>query len=88
MWLITNDWCGMFCAFFTYVVVVTVYLGFIRIGIWDQLLNGDIKAYAHLAVFQTCCFLIFWTHFKCMTTQPGVLPCKQSLKFDILPKEI
>lgn len=31
-------------------------------------------AILHLVVFQYHCLMIFWSHFKCMTTEPGVLP--------------
>lgn len=40
MWLITNDWCGMGCAIATYLIVVVVYIGFIRIGIHEGLQDG------------------------------------------------
>jgi hypothetical protein len=49
-------------------------VGFIRIGLWEQLLAGQTSAYIHLAVFQYHCVMIFWAHFKCMTTDPGSLP--------------
>jgi hypothetical protein len=74
MWLVTNDCCGLACALLTYVIVVTVYLGFVRVGIWEMLQEGDPKAYIHWFIFQILCFMIFWSHFKCMTTQPGILP--------------
>ena len=51
MWLVTNDWCGLACAACTYFIVVFVYFGFIRIGIWEQLVEGDNKAYLHFIVF-------------------------------------
>lgn len=37
MWLVTNDWCGLACAMITYIIVIVVYIGFIRIGIWDEI---------------------------------------------------
>ena len=36
MWLILEE-CGVFCAMFTYFIVVAVYFGFIRIGIWEEI---------------------------------------------------
>lgn len=33
-------------------------------------------AYINLIVFMATCFLIFWCHFKCMTTEPGCIPKK------------
>ena len=64
----------MVCAILTYVIVLTVQVGMIRVGIWEGLLRGDIKSIVNLVVFQYHCMLIFWSHFKCMTTEPGVLP--------------
>ena len=74
---------------FTYFVVVFVYFGFVRIGVWEELLNGDTRAYIHFAVFQYHCFMIFLSHFKCMTTEPGVLPMdREVLHFTKLPLEL
>ena len=46
----------------------------IRVGIWEGLIQGELKSIANLVVFQYHCMMIFWSHFKCMTTEPGVLP--------------
>ncbi len=73
MWIIIEA-AGMICAFLTYVIVLTVQLGFLRIGIWESLLAGEPWAFIHLLIFQYHVALIFWAHFKCMTTEPGVLP--------------
>ena len=69
--------------------MVFVYIGFIRIGIWEQIHDEDPRAILHFAFFQVVCFLIFWTHFKCMTTQPGILsPSIQTLRYSKLPQKI
>jgi hypothetical protein len=73
MWLILEE-CGVVCALFTYFIVTFVYLGFIRIGIWDYIQNNEPIGYMHFVIFQYNCFMIFMSHFKCMTTEPGVLP--------------
>ena len=73
MWLIV-ECAGSICAFLTYVIVLTVTVGMIRVGIWEGLIQGDPKAWIHLIVFEYHCLMIFWSHFKCMTTEPGVLP--------------
>ena len=73
MWLIV-ECAGVICAFLTYVIVLTVQVGMIRVGIWEGLLKGDMKAWIHLFVFQYHCIMIFWSPFKCMTSEPGVLP--------------
>lgn len=73
MWLVCEG-AGAVCAILTYVIVLTVQIGMIRVGLWEGLVVGDTKAFLHLIVFQYHCALIFWSHFKCMTTQPGVLP--------------
>ena len=49
-------------------------MGMIRIGLWEGLVKGDMTSLIHLAIFQYHTTLIFWSHFKCMTTEPGVLP--------------
>ena len=46
----------------------------IRIALWEGLVNGDMSALIHLFIFQYHTTLIYWSHFKCMTTEPGVLP--------------
>lgn len=51
MWLVLNDYCGIGCAIFTYFIVVAVYCGFIRIGIWERIQNGDLSAYVHFTIF-------------------------------------
>ena len=80
-WLIKED-CGAVCAAFTYLIVVGVYFGFIRVGIWEEIQYGDIKGLFHFLIFQFNVFMIFLSHFKCMTTQPGVLPMeKETLQF-------
>ena len=76
MWLITSDCCGLACAIFTYIIVMFVYWGFIRIGIWEGIMGGDVRVLLHYIVFQFNCVMIFWTHWKCMTSEPGVLPKK------------
>ena len=73
MWLVCEG-AGVVCAILTYVIVLTVQVGMIRVGIWEGLLRGDPKSIANLVIFQYHCLLIFWSHFKCMTTEPGVLP--------------
>ena len=65
---------GMTCCFFTYVVVLVVQWGMMKIGLWEGLISGNPWSYLHLAVFQYHCALIFISHVKCMTTQPGCLP--------------
>jgi hypothetical protein len=84
-----SDWCGLVCALVTYGIVVSVYLGFIRIGIWEGICNGDLRSMLHFIVFQYHCFLIFWSHFKTMTTEPGVLPkYVEELQYDRLPDQL
>lgn len=52
MWIILNDWCGIACGLLTYFIVIFVYLGFIRIGIWDMVMDGEEpKAAAHFVIF-------------------------------------
>jgi len=84
MWFI-YDSAGLICAALTYSIVLTVSIGFFRVGIWEALLAGDCSAYLNLLVFQYHCTLIFWSHFKCMTTEPGVLPMEvEELNFERL----
>ena len=88
MWLIT-DCCGIVCAAFTYFIVVSVYWGFVRIGVWDEIREGSFMAILQFLIFQYHCFLIFMSHFKCMTTDPGCLPKEiESLNFHKIPQQI
>ena len=73
MWMVFEG-AGVVCGILTYVVVLTVQVGMIRVGVWESLLKGEPMAFIHLTVFQYHCAMIFWSHFKCMTTEPGVLP--------------
>jgi hypothetical protein len=46
----SSFWCiceaaGVFCAFLTYVIVLTVQVGFIRIGVWEGLMAGDMWSF-------------------------------------------
>jgi hypothetical protein len=50
MWIIIEA-AGIICAFLTYVIVLTVQLGFLRIGIWESLLAGEPWAFIHLIIF-------------------------------------
>ena len=89
MWLVLNDMCGLVCAIITYGIVTAVYVGFIRIGIWEGIQESDPVAFLHFVVFQSCCFMIFWSHFKCMTTEPGVLEKNaEVLEFQKLPSHL
>ena len=86
MWLILEE-CGAVCALFTYFVVVFVYFGFVRVGVWEEILAGDMRGYIHFFIFQYHCFMIFLSHFKCMTTEPGLLPKEyETLQYTKLPK--
>ena len=73
IWIIT-ECAGVICASLTYIIVFTVTIGMIRVGIWEDLIKGEPRAIIHLVVFQYHCIMIYWSHFKCMTTEPGVLP--------------
>ena len=73
MWLVLEE-CGISCAIFTYIIVITVYFGFIRVGIWEEIYDAPLWALFNYFIFQYHCFLIFMSHFKCMTTEPGLLP--------------
>jgi palmitoyltransferase len=73
MWFVWEA-CGIVCAIFTYIVVFTVQYGFIRIGIWEDLVVGNPWAFIHLSIFSFNVFMIIASHLKCMTTEPGLLP--------------
>jgi hypothetical protein len=46
----------------------------VRIGIWEELLEGNFWGYLHLSIFSFNVFMIIASHLKCMLTEPGVLP--------------
>ena len=73
MWFI-KDPCGIFCCIFTYFIVLTVAFGFVRIGIYEDLMMANPIAFIHLAIFTLNCAGIFASHFKAVTTEPGCLP--------------
>jgi hypothetical protein len=73
MWLVYEA-CGIVCVIITYLTVITVQVAFIKVGVWEELYNGDLWAYLHLIVFTYNCLLIYASHLKCMLSEPGVLP--------------
>ena len=73
MWLVIET-SGGICGTLTYLIVLVVQLMFLRVGIWEGLQMGTQSAYLNFIVFQYHCCLIFWSHMKCMTSEPGILP--------------
>lgn len=73
MWLIVET-AGLVCGSLTYFIVFFVQLGFIRIGVWEGMQAGNWWDYAHFCIFQYHVALIYFSHFRCMTTEPGVIP--------------
>jgi hypothetical protein len=71
---INADFCGVFCGCMTYVLlcyalyVVTFHL----IQPWLGLLS--FLGVANLLVFASLVMLACWSHYKCMTTDPGAVP--------------
>lgn len=50
---------------------------------------GNIWAYIHLLIFSFNVIMIYASHFKCMTTEPGVLPRDyEELDSNKLPPEL
>ena len=89
MWCIINDWMGLICVLITYLMVILVAIGFVRIGIWEGINQGKLLSQLHLILFLYHCLLIFWSHFKSMTTEPGILQKKLfNLEFVRLPNHI
>ena len=88
MWLIIEA-CGIVCVIICYFTVFTVQLAFIRVGIWEELVTGDIWGYIHLTIFLYHVFLIIASHLKCMLSEPGVLPRDyEELDSSKLPHEL
>jgi hypothetical protein len=88
MWFVIEA-CGLVCVVITYFTVFTVQLGFIRLGIWDDLLAGSWWAIAHLLIFSYSVFMIIASHIKCMTSEPGILPRDyEELDSNKLPPEL
>jgi hypothetical protein len=88
MWMVYEA-CGIVCVIICYFTVFTVSLAFVRIGIWDDLLAGNMWAYLHLSVFSYNVFMIIASHLKCMLSEPGVLPRDyEELDGNKLPSEL
>ena len=82
MWFVW-ECAGVACGMLTYLIVFVVQWGMVRIALWEGLQAGEEWAYWHLSIFQYHCIMIFWSHIKCMTTEPGVLPIlNEKLDFD------
>lgn len=73
MWFVIEA-CGIVCVVICYLTVFTVQVAFIRVGVWEELLNGDVYAWIHMAIFNFNVFMIIASHLKCMMSEPGVLP--------------
>ena len=88
MWVVYEA-CGIVCVIITYLTVFTVQLGFIRVGVWEELLQGDPWAYFHLTIFSFNVAMIIASHLKCMLSEPGVLPRDyEELDGSKLPQEL
>ncbi len=88
MWFIWEA-CGIACIIITYLTVLVVGMAFIRVGIWEELLEGKTSAFIHLGIFTYHCVLIFISHFKCMTSEPGLLPMKQDkLRLNLMHEQV
>lgn len=88
MWFVIEA-CGIVCAVVTYIIVFTVQFGFLRIGIWEELMEGSPWAFFHLTIFSFNIFMIIASHIKCMITEPGVLPRDyEELDQDKLPQQL
>lgn len=88
MWFVVEA-CGIVCAVITYLTVFSVQYGFIRIGIWEELMMGSPWAFFHLIIFSFNVFMIIASHLKCMTSEPGCLPRDyEELDSNKLPVEL
>jgi len=88
MWFVV-ECCGLACVVITYLTVIIVQIGVVRVGIWDDLLAGEKGAYIHFAIFMYHCFMIFASHFKCMTSEPGILPKNvEKLKLSLMHEQV
>ena len=88
MWL-NVEISGMICGTLTYFIVLAVQFGMVRIGLWEGLQEGKLTAFLNLLVFQYHVAMIFWSHIKCMTTEPGVLPLDyEELDFNKMSTEL
>ena len=75
MWFIRGDWCGIFCAVMTWVVVL--YVDYVTVA---QILYpwwkdaADRRPYQmHVTGFHCVIALILVSHFRAMTTDPGAV---------------
>ena len=73
MWFVIEA-CGIACVCVTYFTVFTVMMAFIRVGIWDELIQLEPWAFIHLGIFCFNVFMIIASHLNCMLSEPGVLP--------------
>ena len=71
---------GVCCTIIAYYVVLQVNYAFVMItcvGAFDK--PSTIISFI---LFEFLCSMIFWSHLKCMTTEPGYLPKgKTKIKF-------
>ena len=63
------DCCGIFTAIIAYVIILGSY--YVLVGITLPWV-GDIRGLFVLCMVSFFAFMALWTHFVCMTTDPGV----------------
>lgn len=74
MWCIYWDPCGIFAVLITYATIGCVYAGMLFLVSAEGLTNGDMLHQLNFGFFTITCILVVWSHFKCMTTNPGCVP--------------
>lgn len=77
------DPCGIVCVILAYAIVLFVDYSFIQIGLSTELSNGDAVTIIHLCIMQIIVIFIFWTHIKCMLSDPGVLPMNKGRELEV-----
>ena len=70
MWF-NCDPCGLVAVLIGYATIACVYASVYLFVLKQGIENGDLSALIQISLFSLIVIMIFWTHIKTMTTQPG-----------------
>ena len=74
MWCVYWDPCALFAVLISYITMGCVYAGMFYLVSREPMLDGNLMHTINFGVFNVSIVLIVWSHFKCMTTNPGCVP--------------
>ncbi len=79
----SQDCCGIVCAFFTYLLILYAEFVVVRVILVPSLATHSLYSAFHLLLFQLLAGLAVASHLKTMLTDPGAVPRGNATKENI-----